>query len=193
AETTLTLEQGPVGGIAVAGQDGGAAINYDVLLEQAAQFDFYDGGGLDVAFLSFAEVDQQGSVNVTRFGGRINGPGGFINISQGAKRLVFCGTFTTGGRELAIGEGRLRIAREGRQRKLVAQVQEITFNGRFARERGQAVLVVTERAVFRLEAEGLRLLEVAPGVNVERDVLAQMAFQPLVAEPVRLMAEAIFR
>lgn len=190
---TFTLEQGPVGGLAAAGHDGGAAVNYEALLEQAAQFDFYDGGGLDVALLSFAEVDADGNVNVTHFGGRLNGPGGFINISQNAKRAVFCGTFTAGGLVLATRGGRLNVAQEGKHAKLVAQVQEITFSGQYARRRGQPVLVVTERAVFRLEADGLRLIEVAPGVDVERDVLGQMRFRPLVTPPVATMDEALFR
>lgn len=146
-----------------------------------------------MTFLSFAEVDQDGNVNVTRFGGRLNGPGGFINISQNAKRAVFCGTFTAGGLALQPGGGRLRITQEGKLLKLVAQVQEITFNGRYARLRGQQVIVVTERAVFRLEADGLRLIEVAPGVDIERDVLGQMRFRPLVTAPVATMDEGLFR
>lgn len=192
-QVTFTLEQGSVGGIAMAGPDGGAAINYDALLEQAAQFDFYDGGGLDVAFLSFAEIDRQGNANVTRFAGRINGPGGFINISQNAKRVVFCGTFMAGGLAVGIADGRLQIRQEGRHRKLVEHVQEISFNGQYARTRGQSVLVVTERAVFNLEPDGLSLAEVAPGINVEQDVLAQMSFRPRMTSPVATMDEALFR
>lgn len=169
------------------------ATNHEALLHQAAQFDFYDGGGLDVAFLSFAELDREGNVNVTRFGGRLNGPGGFINISQGARRLVFCGTLTAGGLEVEAADGRLRIRREGKNGKLVERVQEITFSGAYARERRQEVMVVTERAVFELTAEGLRLLEVAPGIDEEREVVGQMAFRPLGAGDAKRMDASLFR
>jgi propionate CoA-transferase len=192
-DVTFTVEQGAVGGIAGLGAEAGAATNHEAQLHQAAQFDFYDGGGLDVAFLSFAEMDRTGNVNVTRFGGRLNGPGGFINISQGARRVVFCGTLTAGGLEIAAGDGRLVIRQEGKHGKLVERVQEITFSGAYARERGQQVTVVTERAVLDLTPDGLRLLEVAPGIDVERDVLAHMSFRPLDVDRARLMDETLFR
>ncbi|MBI3971082.1 MAG: 3-oxoacid CoA-transferase [Chloroflexi bacterium] len=192
-DVTFTVEQGAVGGIAALGPDAGAAINHDAQLPQASQFDFYDGGGLDIAFLSFAEMDGEGNVNVTRFGGRLNGPGGFINISQGAKRVVFGGTFTAGGLAIAAGEGSMIIKSEGRYGKFVARVQEVTYSGPYARVRGQRVTVVTERAVFGFTPDGLQLLEVAPGIDVERDVLAHMAFRPLGVEHVKTMDAEIFR
>lgn len=192
-EVTFTVEQGAVGGIAGLGPEAGVATNHEAQLPQAAQFDFYDGGGLEVAFLSFAEMDREGNVNVTRFGGRLNGPGGFINISQGAKRVVFCGTLTAGGLEVAAGEGSLRIMREGKYGKLVERVQETTYSGAYARMRGQPVVVVTERAVFDLTPDGLRLLEVAPGIDVERDVVAHMAFRPLGIGQATQMDAELFR
>ena len=175
---TLTAEPGVIGGMPQGGADFGAALNTDALLAQNQQFDFYDGGGLDLACLGMAQVDAHGHVNVSRFGSRLAGAGGFINISQNARRLVLAGTFTAGGLQVAIEDGRLRIVREGRERKFVRAVQQITFNGRYAHERGQPVLYVTERCVFKLGAQGLELTEVAPGIDLERDILAQMDFTP---------------
>ena len=188
---TLTAEPGVVGGMPQAGLDFGAAVNTDAILAQNQQFDFYDGGGLDLAVLGMAQVDAHGHVNVSRFGKRLAGAGGFINISQSARRLVIAGTFTAGGLQVAVEGGRLRIVREGRERKFIGAVQEITFNGRYAAERGQPVLYVTERCVFTLRAEGLELTEVAPGIDVERDILALMDFRPIVNAP-RAMDERIF-
>ncbi|MGH2369541.1 MAG: 3-oxoacid CoA-transferase, partial [Chloroflexota bacterium] len=192
-EVTFTVEQGAVGGIAGLGPEAGVATNHEAQLHQAAQFDFYDGGGLDVAFLSFAEMDHAGNANVTRFGGRLNGPGGFINISQGAKRVVFCGTFTAGGLAITTGDGRLVIRSEGRHGKFVERVREVTYSGAYARARGQEVTVVTERAVFRFTADGLRLLEVAPGIDPERDVVAGMGFRPTGVSDARPMDAELFR
>ena len=166
-------------------------INTDALLHQNQQFDFYDGGGLDLACLGMAEVDRFGHVNVSRFGPRLAGAGGFINISQNARSLVFAGTFMAGGLEVVIEDGRLRIVKEGRTRKFVEAVEQITFNGLLAAERGQPVLYVTERCVFRLTAEGLELVEVAPGIDVDRDVVAHMGFAPIVRD-VRSMDPRIF-
>jgi len=189
---TLTAEPGVIGGMPQGGLDFGAAVNTQALLHQNQQFDFYDGGGLDLACLGMAEVDRLGNVNVSRFGPRLAGAGGFINISQNARRLVFCGTFTAGGLQVAIADGQVRIAAEGRQRKFVDTVEQITFSGAHAAARGQPVLYVTERCVFALEPGGLRLAEVARGIDVERDILAHMAFRPAIGE-LRTMDPRLYR
>ncbi len=181
-QLVLTVEQGIFGGAPVAGNEGGAGFNYQAMIDQPYMFDFYDGGGLDVASLSFAEVDAEGNVNVHAFEGRIRGPGGFPNISARTPRLNFVGTLTAQGLELDITENGVRVVTEGTLPKFVSQVREVTFNGRLARERGQRVRFITDRAVFELGDEGVRLLEVAPGIDVQRDVLNQMGFKPTVAE-----------
>ncbi|MCW5660312.1 MAG: acyl CoA:acetate/3-ketoacid CoA transferase [Burkholderiaceae bacterium] len=188
---TLTAEPGVIGGYPQGGLDFGAAINTDALLQQNQQLDFYDGGGLDLAVLGLAQADAEGHVNVSRFGRRLAGAGGFINITQNARRVVFAGTFTADGLRVAIRDGRLTIVQEGRQRKFVRRVEQITFNGREAARREQPVLVVTERCVLRGTPEGLELVEVAPGIDIERDILAQMDFHPLVRAP-RPMDARIF-
>jgi propionate CoA-transferase len=189
----LTNEQGLIGGAPASGKDAGAAINYTALIDQPYQFDFYDGGGLDLAFLSFAEFDCDGNVNVSRFGNRIIGPGGFINISQNARCVVFSGTFTAGASDIAWTHGRMRIGHDGPHHKLVQAVQQITYSGRFGREREQRVLYVTERAVFRLSPQGVELIEIAPGVDVERDILSRMGFRPAVSANLVEMDARIFR
>lgn len=189
---TLTAEPGVIGGLPQSGLAFGAAINPDAIIHQNQQFDFYDGGGLDMACLGMAQVDAQGNVNVSRFGSRLAGSGGFINISQSARRVVFAGTFTNGGLEVEVRNGELKIVREGRSRKFVNAVQQITFNGAYATEVGQPVIYVTERCVFRCGRDGLELIEVAPGIDIERDILAQMDFMPLVRNP-GVMDPRIFR
>ncbi len=188
----LTNEQGLIGGAPAAGGDAGAATNYAALIDQPYQFDFYDGGGLDLAFLSFAEIDARGNVNVSRFGKRIIGPGGFINISQNARTVVYSGTFTAGASRLVCAGGRLRIERDGPHRKFVREVRQITYSGPYGVQCGQRVVYVTERAVFELSAEGLVLIEIAPGVDLERDVLAHMDFKPIVSGSLRTMDAALF-
>jgi propionate CoA-transferase len=192
-EVCLTNEQGLIGGAPASGNDAGAARNYAAIVDQPYQFDFYDGGGLDLAFLSFAEVDAEGNVNVSRFGDRIIGPGGFINISQNAKCVIFSGTLTAGKSELAWPDGSMRIIRDGTHAKLVEKVQQITYSGPYGIKRRQRVLYVTERAVFRLGEDGVELIEVAPGIDVERDVVAKMGFQPRLSPNLKTMDQRLFR
>ena len=189
---TLTAEPGVIGGVPVAGLDFGAAVNTQAIIHQNQQFDFYDGGGLDVTVLGMAEADQHGNVNVSRFGSRLAGAGGFINISQNARKVVFAGTFSAGGLKLAVQDGTLRILQEGRAQKFGKAVQQITFSGKVAAIAGKPVLYVTERCVFRLTAAGLELTEVAPGIDIERDILAQMHFRPVI-DKVGTMDPRIFR
>ena len=192
SEVTLTAEPGVIGGQPASGLDFGAAINIQALVHQNQQFDFYDGGGLDLAVLGVAQADASGHVNVSRFGKTLAGAGGFINISQNAKKVVFTGTFTAGGLEVEILEGRLAISTEGKARKFLEEVEEITFSGSRAGRFGQPVLYVTERCVFRLENGRLHLIEIAPGVDIERDILGQMDFEPIIDDPVEMDAR-IFR
>ena len=175
-DLTLTVEQGVVGGTPVTGVDFGVAVNYDALVEQSAQFDFYDGGGLDLAFLSFAEVDNWGNVNVSRFAGRPNGAGGFIHIAQNAKAVCFLGTLTAGGLVVEIEDGQMRILREGAHRRFVSALEQVTYDSARGRTGGQRALYITERAVFVTGDDGLVVIEIAPGIDLDRHILAQFRF-----------------
>lgn len=189
---TLTAESGIIGGMLSSGLDFGTAVNYQALMHQPYQFDFYDGGGLDIAILGLAEADRSGNVNVSKFGPKLAGAGGFINISQNAKKVVFAGTFTAGKQAVRIADGRLVLEQDGTMQKIVDAVQHLTFSAEYARKRGQDVLYVTERCVFRLGSEGLELVEIAPGIDLERDVLALLPFTPVMRQPPRLMDARLF-
>lgn len=190
---TLTAEPGVIGGIPASGLNFGAAVNTQAVIDQPSQFDFYDGGGLDIAVLGLAQADAQGNLNVSKFGSRLAGAGGFINISQSARTVVFVGTFTAGGLQVRIDGGQVHIDCEGACAKFVREVEHRTFSGERARRNGQRVLYVTERCVFRLaDTDGLELIEIAPGIDLERDILARMDFTPAISPQLCLMEPALF-
>ena len=190
-QIVLTNEQGLIGGAPSA--DAGAAVNYTSIVDQPYQFDFYDGGGLDLAFLSFAQVDAVGNVNVSRFNGRIIGVGGFINISQCAKKVIFSGTFTAGSLAIDWPDGKSMIHKEGKFNKFLNEVEQISYSGSFAEERGQEALYISERAVFKRGRNGLELIEIAPGIDLDRDVLSHMDFRPEISPNLKLMDARLFR
>jgi propionate CoA-transferase len=189
---SLTTEIGGIGGVPEGGVDFGMAINLEACVEQQVQFDWYDGGGIDITFLGAAEIDAAGNVNVSKFHGHLEGCGGFINISQNAKKVVYCCGLTSGGLEVTGKDGNLVIEREGTIKKFVKQVEHITFSGKYASLVKQPVLYVTERAVFELRDGGLTLIEIAPGIDLQRDVLDQMEFAPAVAPGLKKMPADLF-
>jgi acyl CoA:acetate/3-ketoacid CoA transferase len=187
-----TLEHGTYGGTPLEGAFFGFVRDSHAVIDSTSQFDFYSGGGLDVAFLGMGEMDEAGNVNVSSLGGVTVGPGGFIDIAQNARKVVFCGTFEAKGTQLVCGSGKLRIGRYGEVQKLVKQVSQITFSGSEALRTEQEVIYVTERAVFRLTGRGLSLEEIAPGIDLQRDVLDRMAFQPVMDANPRIMSPEFF-
>ncbi len=189
---TLTVEAGPVGGVPQGGPKFGGSVNPEAVVDQPYQFDFYDGGGIDLAFLGLAQADKDGNINVSKFGPRIAGCGGFVNITQNAKRVFFCGTFTADGLKTKVAGGKLVIAQEGRERKFIDTVEQITFSGAYANQTGQSVLYITERAVFELRSDGVYLTEVAPGIDVQTQVIDLMGFVPKMDGTPRLMDARIF-
>ena len=189
----FSIEMGVVGGVPAKGVIFGAAWNPECIMSMPSQFDFYHGGGLDMAFLGMGEADARGNVNVSKLGKRITGSGGFIDISQNAKTMVFCGTFTNGEIILDVADGKIAILKDGSTHKFRERVEQITFSGEYATRTGQQVLYITERAVFRLEEGRMVLTEIAPGIDLQKDVLAQMEFVPEIAPDLKTMDPAIFK
>jgi acyl CoA:acetate/3-ketoacid CoA transferase len=195
-DVTWVIEQGPVGGVPLLGFAFGCASNADAILESPDQFTLYQGAGFNRSFLSFLQVDRDGSVNVSRLAARPHvtaGAGGFIDITAAGKAIVFCGYFTAGGLDLRIENGRLQILKEGKNRKFVPEVEHVTFSGRRARQTGQKVIYVTERCVLRLGNEGLEVFEIAPGIDLQHDVLEQTNTPLRVAKDLKVMEERLFR
>ncbi|BCV21398.1 acyl CoA:acetate/3-ketoacid CoA transferase [Moorella sp. Hama-1] len=191
-DITITVESGVYGGIPAGGIDFGIAKNTDALIRHDDQFDFYNGAGADFTFMGAGEMDAEGNINATKMGTRAAGAGGFIDITQCAKHVVFCSTFTADGLKVDFTDGKVKILQEGKIKKLVNQVQQISFSGYLARQRHQKVHFVTERAIFELHEDGPVLVEIAPGIDLEKDILAQMEFRPRIAEPLQVTKSTLY-
>ena len=189
----LSVESGPTGGVPIGGVAFGGAINPESVISTAEQFDAYNGGSLDMAILGLAEVDKEGNVNVSKFGTRVTGPGGFINITQNTQKVIFMGTFTAGHLNEEIKDGKVNIINEGTTKKFVKKVQQITFSAKNAIKNKQDILYVTERAVFKLTENGLELIEIAPGIDLEKDILNEMEFKPQISPNLKEMDKRIFQ
>ena len=192
SDLNFTIEQGLIGGMPMGGVIFGVSYCPEAVVDQSLQFNFYDGGGLDVCFLGFAQIDKEGNVNSSKTGNLLSGCGGAINISQNAKKVVFCGTFTAKGLEQDISNNEIKIVKEGSIKKLVNKVDQITFSGNYAKSINQEVYYITERCVFKLANEGLCLTEIAPGIDLQRDILEQMEFEPIIAENLKVMDRNFF-
>lgn len=190
---TPTVEPGAIGGTPAGGLSFGASVSPQAIIDQPYQFDFYDGGGLDIAFLGLAQCDSTGDINVSKFGPKIAGCGGFINISQNAKKVIFCGTFTAGGLKVQVTENGINILNEGKSKKFIEAVEQITFSSKTANLNNQPVFYVTERAVFKLSKDGLELIEIAPGIDLEKDIINNMEFRPIISENLKVMDKKIFQ
>lgn len=188
-----TVEPGAIGGTPAGGLSFGASVSPQAIIDQPYQFDFYDGGGLDVAFLGLAQCDSTGDINVSKFGPKIAGCGGFINISQNAKKVIFCGTFTAGGLKVQVTENGINVSNEGKSKKFIKAVEQITFSSKTANLNNQPVFYVTERAVFKLSKNGLELIEIAPGIDLEKDIINNMEFRPIISENLKVMDKKIFQ
>ncbi|UEL46410.1 acyl CoA:acetate/3-ketoacid CoA transferase [Terrisporobacter hibernicus] len=189
---TPTVEPGAIGGTPAGGLDFGASISPEAIIDQPSMFDFYDGGGIDMTFLGLAQCDKEGNINVSKFGPKIAGCGGFINITQNSREIVFCGAFSAGGLKVKASNGKLEIIQEGKNKKFIDAVEQITFSGNVSKENNKKVIYITERAVFELRKEGLVLTEIAPGVDLQNDILKQMDFEPIIPKDMKLMDEKIF-
>ena len=189
---SLTIELGALA-VSAQGMDFPAAINADCIVDHPSMFDFYDGGGLDICFLGAAQIDEEGNTNVSKFGPKVVGPGGYVNISSSSKKVVYCGTMTASGAEYEVSDGKLKILKEGKIKKFVKECEHVTFSGKYSAERGQEVVYVTERAVFVLKDGQVVLTEIAPGVDLEKDVLSQMEFKPVISPDLKEMPKEIFQ
>ena len=188
----LNVDTGNFGGMVGSREYFGMNYNLDARMRHEMTWDFIYSGGLDVAYLSFAEIDQHGNVNVSMYGDRMNGCGGFVDISQTVKRIVFSGTMVVGSQSTC-SNNELVIEQEGHTKKFVEQVKNLDFNAAYSRKLGQEVYYVTERAVFQLTDDGLKLIEIAPGLDLEKDVLANLAFQPIIADDLKMINRDIYQ